>query len=74
MKLFVLKKVLVPKPGLCNLNPSDHDFLLRNIKKPFHYYTYIYIYTTLIGFFSLSPLFTNASVHPSSAFIQGEVS
>ena len=32
MTLFVLKKVLVPKPGLCNLNPSDHDFLLRNIK------------------------------------------
>ena len=31
-------------------------------------------YGTLIGFFSLSPLFTNASVHPSSAFIQGEVS
>ena len=64
MTLFVLKKVLVPKPGLCNLNPSDHDFLLRNIKKPFHYYTFIYIYTTLIGFFSLSPLFTNASTPP----------
>ena len=47
MTLFVLKKVLVPKPGLCNLNPSDHDFLLRNIKKPFHYYTYIYTYILL---------------------------
>ena len=62
MTLFVLKKVLVPKPGLCNLNPSDHDFLLRNIKKTFPLlHIYIYIYTTLIGFFSLSPLFTNAS-------------